>query len=63
MISVPLAWYELNQWLQAYDYRTDISWWIFAVSAGGALIITLATVSFQAIKAALMNPMKSLRTE
>ena len=63
MISVPLAWYELNQWLQDYDYRTDISWWIFAVSTGGALIITLATVSFQAIKAALMNPMKSLRTE
>jgi len=63
LISIPLAWYELNQWLQAYEYRTEISWWIFAVSAFGALVITLLTVSFQAIKAALMNPVKSLRSE
>lgn len=63
LISIPLAWYELNRWLQEYEYRTDISWWIFAVSGSGALIITLLTVSFQAIKAALMNPVKSLRSE
>ncbi|MBA4056382.1 MAG: ABC transporter permease, partial [Marivirga sp.] len=63
LISIPLAWYELNNWLQEYEYRTDISWWIFAVSGFGALIITLLTVSFQAIKAALMNPVKSLRSE
>ncbi|MEJ7645514.1 MAG: ABC transporter permease [Chryseolinea sp.] len=62
-ISIPLAWYQLNNWLKAYEYRTDIPWWIFAVSGGGALAITLLTVSFQAIKAALMNPVKSLRSE
>lgn len=63
MISIPLAWYELNNWLQDYEYRTEISWWIFAASGFGALVITLLTVSFQAIKAALMNPVKSLRSE
>jgi putative ABC transport system permease protein len=63
LIAGPVAWYFLNQWLQAYEYRTGISWWIFAVSATGALTITLLTVSFQAIKAALTNPVKSLRTE
>jgi ABC-type antimicrobial peptide transport system permease subunit len=63
LISIPLAWYELNNWLQEYEYRTDISWWIFAIASSGALIITLLTVSFQAIKAALKNPVKSLRSE
>jgi putative ABC transport system permease protein len=63
LIAIPVAWYFLNQWLQAYEYRTNISWWIFAVSGFGALAITLLTVSFQAIKAALANPVKSLRTE
>ena len=63
LISIPLAWYEMNNWLQEYEYHTDISWWIFAVSGFGALAITLLTVSFQAIKAALMNPVNSLRSE
>ncbi|WP_345950762.1 ABC transporter permease [Mucilaginibacter sp. PAMB04274] len=62
-IAIPIAWYFLNQWLQVYEYRTVISWWVFALSATGALAITLLTVSFQAIKAALANPVKSLRTE
>jgi ABC-type antimicrobial peptide transport system permease subunit len=62
-IAIPLAWYFLHQWLQRYTYRTDISWWIFMIAAIGALLLTLATVSFQAIKAALANPVKSLRTE
>jgi len=62
-ISIPLAWYYLHSWLQQYDYRTTISFWVFIVSGTGALIITLITVSFQAIKAALANPVKSLRTE
>jgi ABC-type antimicrobial peptide transport system permease subunit len=62
-IAIPLAWYFLHQWLQRYTYRTDISWWIFMVAAMGALLITMATVSFQAIKAAVSNPVKSLRTE
>jgi putative ABC transport system permease protein len=62
-IAIPLAWYYLNNWLQQYDYRTTISFWIFIFSGLGALIITLLTVSFQAIKAAIANPVKSLRTE
>ncbi|HEU5291043.1 MAG TPA: FtsX-like permease family protein, partial [Cyclobacteriaceae bacterium] len=63
LLSIPLAWYFMNDWLQGYDYRTDVSWWIFVVAALGALTITLLTVSFQAIKAALMNPVNSLRSE
>lgn len=62
-IAIPIAWYYLSEWLQRYEYRTAISWWIFVAAALGALIITLLTVSFQAIKAAIANPVKSLRTE
>ena len=62
-IAIPLSYYFLNNWLQKYEYRTDMSWWVFAIAIGGALLITLLTVSFQAIKAALSNPVKSLRTE
>lgn len=62
-IAAPLAWYLLRQWLQQYEYRTQMSWWIFAGAAIGALAITLATVSYQAIKAAVINPVKSLRAE
>jgi ABC-type antimicrobial peptide transport system permease subunit len=63
LIAVPLAWYFLNAWLQKYEYRTSISWWVFAAGIFSALVITLVTVSFQSIKAALSNPVKSLRTE
>jgi len=62
-IAIPVAWYFLNQWLQNYNYHTAISWWVFAATAVGALMITLLTVSFQAIKAAIASPVKSLRTE
>jgi ABC-type antimicrobial peptide transport system permease subunit len=62
-IAIPVAWYFLHQWLQKYPYRTDISWWIFIIAGAGAMVITLLTVSYQAIKAALMNPVSSLRTE
>jgi putative ABC transport system permease protein len=62
-IAIPLAWYFMDSWLQQYQYRTDMSWWIFAVAILGALVITLFTVSFHAIKAAVSNPIKSLRTE
>jgi len=62
-IAIPLAWYFLNEWLHQYDYRTPISWWIFVAAAAGAVMITILTVSFQAIKAALANPIKSLRME
>ena len=63
LIAIPIAYYYMNSWLQGYEYRTDIPWWIFAISCFGALMITLLTVSFQAIKAAMMNPVKSLRSE
>jgi len=63
LIAIPIAWWLLSQWLQQYAYRTVISWWIFAAAGSAALVITLLTVSFQAIRAAMMNPVKSLRTE
>lgn len=62
-ISIPIAYFYLNGWLQRYEYRTGISWWVFVASIAGALLITLLTVSFQAIKAATANPVKSLKTE
>jgi sterol desaturase/sphingolipid hydroxylase (fatty acid hydroxylase superfamily) len=63
LIAVPVAWYVMHNWLENYQYRSTLSWWIFAATGAGALAITLLTVSFHAIKAALMNPVKSLRTE
>lgn len=63
LLAMPLAYYYINQWLQQYSYRIDISWWVFAVSGAGALAITLLTVSYQSFKAALMNPVNSLRSE
>ncbi|GAB4044078.1 ABC transporter permease [Spirosoma jeollabukense] len=58
-----VAYYFLQEWLRTYPYRTELSWWIFATAGAGALLITLLTISFQSIKAALMNPVKSLRSE
>jgi ABC-type antimicrobial peptide transport system permease subunit len=63
LIAIPMAYYFMHNWLQNYQYHSDISWWIFAVTAIGILVITLLTVSFQSIKAALMNPVKSLKAE
>lgn len=63
LISIPLSYYFMHSWLQNYRYRAEISWWVFALAGIGAMIITLLTVSFQAIKAAIANPVKSLRTE
>ncbi|MFZ1558497.1 MAG: FtsX-like permease family protein, partial [Saprospiraceae bacterium] len=63
LIAAPVAWYFMNNWLQQYTYRTEISWWILVAAGIGALTITLLTVSFQAIKAALMNPVKSLKSD
>jgi len=62
-IASPIAWYYLQGWLQQYEYRTEISWWVFVAAGACALIITLLTISFQAIKAAVANPVKSLRAE
>jgi putative ABC transport system permease protein len=62
-LAIPISFYFMNSWLGQYEYRTTISWNVFAITGIGALVITLLTVSFQAIKAALMNPVKSLRSE
>lgn len=63
VIATPVAWYYMYKWLQAYVYRISINWWVFAAGGLAAIIIALVTISFQAIKAALANPVKSLRTE
>jgi putative ABC transport system permease protein len=63
LIASPVSYLFMHNWLQHYHYRTEITWWIFLVAGGGALIITLLTVSFQSIKAAIANPVKSLRSE
>jgi putative ABC transport system permease protein len=63
IIATPIAYYSMYNWLQHFPYRTEISWWIFVAAGLGAILITALTVSFQSIKAALMNPVKSLRAE
>ena len=63
LIAMPLAWLAANKWLQNYPYRITLSWWMFTVVGLLVVFIALATVSFQAIKAAIANPVKSLRTE
>lgn len=63
VIAFPLSWWAMHNWLQNYEYRTNISWWVFAIAGIAALLIALITVSTQAIKAALANPIKSLKTE
>ena len=62
-IASPLAWWAMHTWLQGYSYQTSIDWWVFALSAVLSILIALLTVSFQSAKAALMNPVKSLRSE
>ena len=63
IIASPLAWYFMHEWLQDFAYRINISWWIFVAAGITALLIALITISFKAIKAAIANPVKSLRTE
>jgi putative ABC transport system permease protein len=63
VVASPVAYYFMNEWIQKYTYHAQISWWIFAAAGAGALAITMLTVSFQAIKAALANPVKSLKSE
>jgi putative ABC transport system permease protein len=63
LIAFPLSWWAMNQWLQSFAYRINISWWIFLAAGVIAILIALITVSFQAIRAAMANPVKSLRSE
>ncbi len=63
IVAFPVAWWAMNKWLQSYAYRITISWWIFVIAGFAAIFIAMITVSFQAIKAAIANPVKSLRSE
>lgn len=63
VIAIPVSWWAMNKWLQSFAYRINLSWWMFALAGILAILIALITVSFQAIKAAVANPVKSLRTE
>jgi len=63
LIATPIAWYAMNRWLQDFAYRIDVPWWVFALSGTVAVLIAFLTVSFQSIKAALVNPVKSLKSE
>jgi putative ABC transport system permease protein len=63
VIATPLAWYLMNNWLQSYAWRIDIAWWVFALTGLFAILVAVTTVSFQAVKAALANPVKALRNE
>ena len=63
VIATPLSWYAMNNWLEVYAYKVTISWWIFALASIIAVAIAILTVSFHAIKAAVANPVESLRTE
>ena len=62
-IAAPVGWFVMNKWLQDFAYRTTISWWIFAAAVALTLVITCLAVGFQTIKAAIANPVRSLRTE
>jgi putative ABC transport system permease protein len=63
LIASPIAWYTMHRWLEDFAYKINIGWWIFLFSGSLVIIIALLTISFQSIRAALMNPVKSLRTE
>ena len=63
LIASPIAWYAMHQWLQGYSYRINMQWWVFVMAGMLAVIVSLITVSFQAVKAAIANPVQSLRTE
>ena len=63
LIASPIAWYAMHLWLQGYTYRINMQWWVFVMAGMLSVIVSLITVSFQAIKAAIANPVKSLRME
>jgi ABC-type antimicrobial peptide transport system permease subunit len=63
IIAAPVAWYAMHTWLQNYSYRINVEWWVFAVAGSLSIIIAVAAVSYQSVKAALANPVKSLKTE
>jgi putative ABC transport system permease protein len=63
LIATPIAWFAMYKWLQAYAYRISIGWWVFVLAGLIAVVIAFITISFQSVKAAIANPVKSLRAE
>jgi putative ABC transport system permease protein len=63
LIASPIAWYATHKWLQDFAYRINVAWWMFAAAGLGAIVIAMLTISFQSVRAALANPVKSLRAE
>jgi putative ABC transport system permease protein len=63
LIAAPIAWWSMNKWLQDFAYKIDLEWWMFGAAGFTALLIALATVSYHSIKAAMRNPVDSLRAE
>jgi len=63
LIACPIAWLAMRTWLQDFEYKININWWVFLLAGGGASLLALATVSIQSIRAAVMNPVKSLKSE
>jgi hypothetical protein len=63
LIALPVAWWVMNNWLQDFVYRTSLSWWVFAATGGGMIIIAMGILSLRTIKSAIENPIKALRTE
>jgi putative ABC transport system permease protein len=63
LIAFPIAWWGMHKWLNNFEYKISVGWWVFAIAALAATLIALFTISFQAIRAAVANPVKSLRTE
>ena len=63
VIASPLAWWAMQKWLEDFEYRISIQWWVFVLAGAAAVLVAFLTVSFQSIKAALVNPVKSLRSE
>lgn len=63
LIDKPVAWYAMNKWLEGFAYKAPIHWWIFGIAGSLAVVVALITISFQAIKPAMMNPVNSLRSE
>jgi putative ABC transport system permease protein len=63
LISFPITWYAMNKWLQDFAYRISIQWWVFLLAGFIAVLVAAITISFQSVKAALANPVKSLRNE
>lgn len=63
LLAFPIAWYAMHKWLLNYAYHVNINWWVFAAAGAGALLIAIATISFQAVKAAMMTPVKAIKTE